>query len=195
CRTPCARLSRSATGFGCWTDERSCGSTFSRRLAAASRGLRPLATAVASVTSAWSAGVARGSAGAGRPGATRPAGIGMITVRSAPRSANGSSGTAHRPELELEAGELARDVHRERPRLLGHLPEIPAALQLEVEEARVIGDLPRRYRQAAQHDARQVQVHEVADALDRPDLHQGGQARREPRGPHRRPGARRAAPG
>src|SRR5262245_2266343 len=146
---PWARLSRSAVGFGCWTDERSCGRTFSRRLAAASSGLSPLTTAVASEASARSADDTRGSAGAGvgagRPGATRPPGIGMITVRSAPRSSNGSSGTAHRPELELEAGELARDVHRERPRLFGHLPEIAAPLQLEVEESRVIGDLPRRH--------------------------------------------------
>src|SRR5262249_30627234 len=141
CRTPCARLSRSATGFGCWTDERSCGNTFSRRLAAARSGLRPLATAVTSVVSACSAALGRGSAGAGRPGATRPPGIGMMTVRSAPRSANGSSGTAHCPELELEPGEFARDVHRERLRRLGQLPELAAAVQLEVEKPGVIGDL------------------------------------------------------
>src|SRR5262245_17434817 len=165
---PWARLSRSAVGFGCWTDERSCGSTLSRRFAAARRGLSPLATAVASEASACSAAVARGSAGAGRPpGATRPPGIGMMTVRSAPRSANGSAGTTHRPELELEPGEIAGDLHGKRPGLLGHLPEIAAAVELEVEEPRVVGDLARRHRQAAQHDPRQVEVHEVPDALDR----------------------------
>src|SRR6267142_6110631 len=177
---PWARLSRSAVGFGCWTDERSWGRTLRSRFAAARRGLRPLATAVASVVSACSAGVARCSAGAGRPGAARPPGIGMMTVRSAPRSANGSSGTAHRPELELEAGELARDMHRERPRLLGQFPEIAAAVQLEVEEPRVKGDLPRGHRQAAQRDSWQIEVHEVPDALDRPDLDEGRQAGLEP---------------
>src|SRR5882724_1987681 len=177
---PWARLSRSAVGFGCWTDERSWGRTLSSRFAAATSGLSPLLTEATSDTSACSAGVWRCSAGAGRPGTGRPPGAGMMTVRSAPRSANGSSGTAHRPELELEAGELARDMHRERPRLLGQFPEIAASVQLEVEEPRVKGDLPRGHRQAAQRDPRQIEVDEVPDALDRSDLDEGRQAGLEP---------------
>src|SRR5262245_24533482 len=116
---PWAKLSRSAVGFGCWTEERSCGRTLSTRFAAARSGLSPLLTAVASDASACSAAVERESTGAGRAGAVRPPGAGMTTVRSRPRSANGSSATAHRPELELEPGELAGDVHGEGARLLG----------------------------------------------------------------------------
>src|SRR5262245_30295447 len=183
---PWARLTRSAVGFGCWTDERSCGRTLSRRLAAATSGLSPLGTAAASPISVCSTVLGAcgwAAAGAGRPpGVGRPPGTGMMTVRSTPRSANGSSGTAHRPELELEPGELAGDVHGQRPRLLRHFPEIAGAVQLEVEESRVVGDLTRRYRQAAQCDPRQVQIDEIPDALDGPDLHERRQARLEPLG-------------
>src|SRR4030095_9863594 len=106
--------------------------------AAAMSGFSPLVTAVASATSACSDGAGRWAAGAGWAGAVRPPGTGIMTVRSRPRSANGSSGTAHRPELELEPGELAGDMHGQRPGLLGHFPELPAAVQLEVEESCVV---------------------------------------------------------
>src|SRR5690349_25107667 len=85
---------------------------------------------------------------------------------------------ADRPELQLEARKLARDVHREAARALELLPQlVVAGVELEVVEARVVRDLSRRYRQGPQADARQLQVHEVADALHRPDLGLRGKAR------------------
>src|SRR5437867_10831030 len=179
---PWARLSRSAVGFGCCTDDLNWDRTFSRRFAAATSGLSPLLPEATSNASACSAGVWRCSAGAGRPGAGRPPGTGMMTVRSRPRSANGPSGTAHRPELELESGELARDMHRERPRLLGHFPEVSASIQLEVEKFRVIGDLRRRDGQAAQRDAREIEIDQIPDALDRTDLDECRQTGLKPLG-------------
>ena len=45
--------------------------------------------------------------------------------------------------------------------------------------ARVIRDLPWRDRQLAHRDARQLQLHEIADPLDRPELRlRGNRARR-----------------
>ena len=63
------------------------------------------------------------------------------------------------PEFELEAGEVACDVHGEPARALELLPQFAAALELEVVESRVIGDLTRRDRQRAKRNARQLQVH------------------------------------
>src|SRR5262249_31752246 len=82
----------------------------------------------------------------------------------------------HGPELELETGELAREGHCEGSRLLGLLPEVAALVQLEVEEARVVGDLPRRHGQAAERDTREIEIDEIPDALARADLHQRQQA-------------------
>ncbi len=79
-------------GFGCSTDERSCGIVSRSRLAAATRGLRPLATVACPRLLRRLRRL-----GAGRPGAARPPGIGMMTVRSPVRSANGSSGSSRAP--------------------------------------------------------------------------------------------------
>ena len=60
----------------------------------------------------------------------------------------------HGPELQLEAGNLTRDEHRECSGLLGLLPEIAVTIELEIEEPSVIGNLPGRHRQTAKHDPR-----------------------------------------
>ena len=68
-------------------------------------------------------------------------------------------------------GKVAGDVHRQAARLLELLPQVVVArLELEVVEAGVVRDLARRHRQRLQRDARQLQVDQVADALDRADL-------------------------
>ena len=57
------------------------------------------------------------------------------------------------------------------PERLELLPQLVAArVELEVVEAGVIRNLARRHRQRPQRDAGQLQVDEVADALDRADL-------------------------
>ena len=46
----------------------------------------------------------------------------------------------------------------------------------------MVGDLTRRHRKAAQRDPRQVEIDEIPDALDGPDLHERRQAGLEPLG-------------
>src|SRR5262249_2864196 len=83
---------------------------------------------------------------------------------------------SYRPELELEARKLAPDGHGEGPGLLGLLPEVAALVQLEVEEARVIGKLAWRHGQATHHDPRKIEVDQISDALAWTDRHQRQQA-------------------
>src|SRR5205814_5796214 len=71
------------------------------------------------------------------------------------------------PQLELERGEVAAHVQCEAAAALELLPQLAAAVELEVVEAGVEGQLSRRRRQRAQRDAGQLQVDEVAQALGR----------------------------
>src|SRR5262245_45147032 len=130
-RTFFASVSRSAPGFVCSIEPRSCGTMFSNGFAIATKGFRPLEVTAASIGSTCS----HGAAGLGA--AVRPPGLGIRTVRSRPSPAKGSSGIApspsHGPELQLEAGEFTGNEDRQDSGLLRLLPEITAAVQLEVE--------------------------------------------------------------
>src|SRR5579864_2198363 len=82
---------------------------------------------------------------------------------------------ADSPQLHFEAGEIAGDVQRQPTRGLHSLPMRAVAVELEIRLAHVIGNLPRRDGQSTKGDARQGAVNELAYALDRPELHLGGE--------------------
>src|SRR5258708_2911506 len=64
---------------------------------------------------------------------------------------SGVASGADGPELQLQAGELASDVHGHAPGTFELLPQlVVAGFELEVVEARVVGDLARGHRQRAQ---------------------------------------------
>ena len=62
---------------------------------------------------------------------------------------------ANRPELKLQTGPVAGDVHRETAGALKATPELTGGVQLEIVVARVVRDLPRRHRQRPQTDTGQ----------------------------------------
>src|SRR5690606_13971570 len=116
-------------------------------------------------------------AGGGAAGACRlrPPGVGRSTVRSlCPDPKNVSSALivsrpSNRPELNVEAMELAADVDRESAGMRIR-PVWARAIELEVREVGVIRDLSRRDRQRPNRHTGKLRVHEVADLLDGADL-------------------------
>ena len=70
----------------------------------------------------------------------------------------------------IEAREFAGEMESETAGACQLLPQVAALVDLEIRMARVIRDLPWRDRQLAHRDARQLQLHEIADPLDRPEL-------------------------
>src|ERR1700732_160037 len=80
-----------------------------------------------------------------------------------------------RPQFHGEIREIPGLVNRDAARALESAPQVAAAIELEVRKARVIRNLSRSYSHGLQSDAWQLQVHQVANLLHRPDL----QLRRE----------------
>src|SRR6185437_1963849 len=67
--------------------------------------------------------------------------------------------------------EIAGLMNGDAAGTLERAPQLVAAIQLEVGKSGVIRDLPRRDGHWLQSDARQLQIHQVADLLDGADLH------------------------
>src|SRR5262249_31723295 len=87
-----------------------------------------------------------------------------------------SPSSANRPQFHGEIRELAGLMDGDAAGPLEGAPQLMGAIQLEVRKPRVIGNLPWRDGHRLQRDARQLQIHQIADLLDRTDLH----LRREP---------------
>ena len=121
---------------------------------------------------------AAGAAGrvARRRAGPRPAAAG---ARSRRAGLNGSSMSAiDDARLSRESprtpsprpGNSPATCRRHAARGLELLPQLAGLIELEVDEAGVKRNLPRRDRHGVHRHARQLQVHQVADLLDRPDL-------------------------
>src|SRR5207237_168612 len=177
----CTTVWRKPAGSGWLTELRICGTSARRPLASASSGLRP-ENAPTSMTAA-SARSSRAAGAAGRtPASAAPAsatagrrrpGVGTITVASGSIDMGVSCGRsiADGPELEAQAGEIARDMHGDHSRRFERLPVLALAIELEVGVARVVRNLTRRHRQRRGADAGEMRNDQVADLLRRPELY------------------------
>ncbi|ABA52807.1 hypothetical protein BURPS1710b_A1206 [Burkholderia pseudomallei 1710b] len=95
-----------------------------------------------------------------------------------------SPSPANRPELHRESREFAGEMKCEAARAFELFPHLAALVDLEVRVARVIRNLPRRDGQLPHRDARQLQLHEIANALDGTELRLRGKARAQAVGRH-----------
>ena len=157
-------------------------------LAACNSGLSPLAikscSAAGTAARCGAGALGRDSETPGRPEAARfPApGRGRRTVPSC--GAKGSFGlsllmpsypwdsrlAADRPKFHLQAGEIPTDVQPDAARRLQLTPHVARLIELEIDVARVIGNLSWRNGDRLQSNAWQREIDELADGFDGADF-------------------------
>lgn len=78
--------------------------------------------------------------------------------------------TTNRPERHRKAGKVTGDMERQPTGAFDLLPQRVVFIDFEIGMAGVIGNLPRCDRQLTHADAWQLQLHQIADALDGAEL-------------------------
>src|SRR5690606_33228897 len=96
------------------------------------------------------------------PGRPRPS--------SPPMARAPSSCVAHRPELHVKTGIIPRNVEGEGRRIRQPRPQFGRLVELEIDRIAEERQSAWRHRQRRDRHAGKLQVDEIADLLDRPDL-------------------------
>src|SRR5690606_36305016 len=170
CTMTCSRSCCASPATALW---RSCTASSSKGLAASTIGFRPRPRNSLMSACVPSARAGRGAATGGGTGRAPTGCAGRTMVASSsgsPRPCVFMPSSPDRPQLQVQAGEVVAEVERDAARGLQLAPQRRLLVELEVQVAGVVRDLPGRHLHRGHADAGQLQVDQVADLLDRPDL-------------------------